>query len=130
MVLIIPSLDLSHDSITVNAPDMPPLTFSLLPESQAELLYVSIWEDICQAEVLPLAVSQWFQRFLDREDIRIVRFRDSFTRSTSRKYTPEGIATLFSDGFPLLIASEESLAATNSILRKEVSMESFRLHQD
>lgn len=127
MVLIVPSLDLEQSTITVNAPNMPPLTFSLEPQSGAEVVSVSVWDDVCEAEALPLLVSQWFQRFLDREDIRVVRFSDTFTRPTDSKYTPNGISTLFSDGFPLLVASEESLEAVNSILKSKVSMENFRL---
>ena len=126
MVLIVPSLDLDQSTITVNAPNMPPLTFSLESYASAEIVNVSVWDDSCEAEVLPLQVSQWFQRFLDREDYRIVRFSDTFTRRTDSKYTPNGISTLFSDGFPLLVASEESLEAVNSILKSEVSMENFR----
>ena len=127
MVLITPTLDLEQGTITVNAPDMPPLSFSLESPTNAEVIIVSIWDDFCEAEVLPLLVSQWFRRFLNREDLRLVRFSNSFIRHTNPKYTPNGISTLFSDGFPILVASEESLGAVNSILKNAVTMENFRL---
>lgn len=67
----------------------------------------------------------WFSRVLGRE-VRLVYSADDTPRATQP--TPRGLGgrVTFSDGFPLLVASVESLAELNRRLPAPVPMDRFR----
>jgi uncharacterized protein YcbX len=77
----------------------------------------------------PLA-AQWFSDFLG-QPCRLVRFDPHYRRLSSTDWT-QGVEALnqFSDGFPLLVVSEASLAELNARLvaagQEPVGMERFR----
>lgn len=124
MCLIRPSIDYDH-SITVRAPDMPELTF-LESEKVDELFDVRIWKNICKAQEVSREASEWFTTYMSRErpgKYRLVSMPAGFNRPASA-----GSAfTRFTDGFPFLIVSKESLDNLNGrILGKAVPMNRFR----
>lgn len=84
---------------------------------------VTVWGDACEALEVD---SEWFSAYLKSPDMRLVRFKDDFVRKTDRKYAPEGGQTGFADGFPFLLASEESIAEVNAHAPVTVTNERFR----
>ncbi|WOI45796.1 MOSC N-terminal beta barrel domain-containing protein [Acidovorax sp. BLS4] len=91
---------------------------------------VRLWDDTVPAwDMGPLA-AQWFTDFLG-QPCRMVRFDPEHRRLSSPKWT-DGleVPNLFSDGFPLLLASQASLDGLNERLRAAghaaVGMERFR----
>ncbi|WP_417239976.1 MOSC domain-containing protein [Celeribacter halophilus] len=58
--------------------------------------------------------------------VRLVYFPDHARRPVDHSYAPEGHFTALSDGFPLLLTTEASLAALNESLEAPVTMRRFR----
>lgn len=125
MVLVLQSIDFENNMLTISAPGMETVSFSLLQQPASSPVFVSVWDDMCEADDMGHALADWFQRFLGVQGLRLVRIKDSFIRPTNPKYAP-GVNTTLTDGFPILIASEESLEKTNSVLEKKVTIENFR----
>jgi uncharacterized protein YcbX len=126
MALIRPQLKL-HE-VVLRAPGM--LALHLQIDAVEAPARVRIWDDEVSAwDMGPLA-AQWFSDFLGRK-LRLVRFDPDQRRLSSRKWTGELEAlNQFSDGFPLLVASQASLDLLNEKLAAQghppVGIERFR----
>jgi uncharacterized protein YcbX len=109
LCLVVPGFRHSH--LTVQAPEMPELQFPLY-ESSGEKLQARIWKSCCDVQEVSSLVSDWFTTYVNRERpgrYRLVRMLDACQRTASG-----GTAlTAFADGFPFLIASQESLDELN-----------------
>ena len=121
------------DVLQVTAPGMRPLCIDLGYAGGKSVCLISdkrlectVWGDSCDAA--EVADCEWFSEFLlgtKSDELRLVRMTDEFKRSTDPTYAPEGQAA-FSDGFPFLLLSEESLSYVNSRLKKPVTVLNFR----
>ncbi len=123
MALIKPDVD--DHCLRLSAPDMP--AFELPVDQPGERVAVTIWKDsgvgaVDQGD----AVAQWFSDYL-KQNVRLVRFADDYLRQVSQKYAPRASDQVgFADGYPFLIASEESLADLNTRLETPLPMNRFR----
>ena len=86
---------------------------------------VRIWKDLVTATIGPPAAGEWFSRLLGR-DCYPVFMPDRALREVNRRFAPEGHQTAFSDGFPVLLTTNESLADLNGRLDQSVPMSRFR----
>lgn len=91
---------------------------------------VSVWGDVVPAWDMGAVAAQWFTDFLGQA-CRLVRFDPEHQRLSSLDWTGGVHApNQFSDGFPLLVASDSSLALLNEHLARAgepaVGMERFR----
>jgi uncharacterized protein len=126
MALVKPTLKL-HEVI-LRAPGMLALHLSI--EAVEEPVKVRVWDDEVAAYDMGHIAAQWFTDFLGRK-LRLVRFDPEHRRLSSLKWTG-GIEApnQFSDGYPLLVASEASLEGLNARLNKAghapVGIERFR----
>jgi uncharacterized protein YcbX len=130
MARIIPSLQAGK--LAVNAPGMAPLDIPLaLPDpDSASHLNVRVWDDVVQAHDCDAAIAAWFSQAIG-VSCRLARFHPQATRLAAAKWTDsKEVATLFADGFPLLLISEASLADLNRRLlaqaRAPLPMNRFR----
>jgi uncharacterized protein len=131
MALIEPSLMATE--LELYAPDMPVLAVQF--DAEGPLVTVQVWDDHVPAHDMGDQVAEWFTRFLgeglESATYRLVRFDPAHRRVASLKWT-KGVPALnqFSDGFPLLVISEASLAGLNQRLlaggHDAVSMARFR----
>jgi uncharacterized protein YcbX len=126
MALIRPQLKL-HE-VVLRAPGM--LALHLQIDAVEAPARVRIWDDEVSAWDMGPIAAQWFSDFLGRK-LRLVRFDPDHRRLSSRKWTGELEAlNQFSDGFPLLVASQASLDLLNEKLAAQghapVGMERFR----
>lgn len=126
MALIQPQL--KHYEMVLRAPGMLALHIKL-DEVEAPVR-VSVWGDDVAAFDMGAAAAQWFSDFLGTPT-RLVRFDPDHKRICSRDWTGDLEAlNQFSDGFPVLVVSEASLAQLNSKLvasgTPAVSMSRFR----
>ena len=105
-------LILEHTSIS-------PLYIAIGKKSRS-FLKASIWGDNCFAYDEGDEVSKWLSEVLGKEkykNLRLVRFADEYHRTVNKKHLKgEESHTTFSDGFPFLITSEESLDLLNQKL--------------
>ena len=112
MALIQPQL--KHYEMVLRAPGMLALHIKL-DEVEAPVR-VSVWDDEVAAFDMGAVAAQWFSDFLGVK-ARLVRFDPEHKRLSSRAWTGDVQAlNQFSDGFPLLVISEASLAQLNAKL--------------
>ncbi|HEX7635092.1 MAG TPA: MOSC N-terminal beta barrel domain-containing protein [Noviherbaspirillum sp.] len=130
LALITPRI--KADTLELRAPGMLRLEIPLdLPHpDDAKTLQVHVWEDTVNAYDCDETTATWFSCFLGLP-CRLVRFHADARRIASTKWTG-GIEapTLFSDGYPMLVISEASLADLNEKLmaqgRSALPMNRFR----
>ena len=131
MALIRPQL--RHSEMVLRAPGM--LALHIAFDRVEQPSRVRVWNDEVAAYDMGDLAAQWFSDFLSQRGaprkLRMVRFDPEQRRPSSVKWT-DGVEALnqFSDGFPLLVASEGSLAELNARLvaagHEAVGIERFR----
>jgi len=99
-------------------------TMPLAPVSGQEMS-VTVWDDTVTAWTQDPAVDAYFSAYL-RRPVRLVYMPNSTHRVVDPKYAGPTDITSFSDGFPLLVISEASLAELNERLAVPVPMNRFR----
>lgn len=111
-------LVLLHPQITatglrITAPDLAPLEVPTpAPASQVP---VAIWSSLLDAVPAGPEADAWFSKALGRS-ARLVHLDDPRKRPTSPDFSEPGDRVSFADGYPLLVATEESLAALNDVV--------------
>ncbi|HSI53621.1 MAG TPA: MOSC N-terminal beta barrel domain-containing protein [Ramlibacter sp.] len=126
MALVRPTL--KHSEVVLRAPGM--LALHLQIDAVEEPVRVRVWDDEVAAYDMGGVAAQWFSDFLGAK-LRLVRFDPEQKRLSKMKWTNGALApNQFADGFPLLVASEASLAELNRRLQAAghaaVGMERFR----
>lgn len=86
---------------------------------------VSVWNDVCQAEIADKAVNEWFSDALGM-NCRLVRMPDDETRLVDRDYAKNGETVNFPDAFPFLLIGQASLDLLNQKLERPITMDRFR----
>ncbi len=131
MVLIQPQL--KQLEMVLRAPGM--LALHIAFDRVEAPVRVKVWNDEVAAYDMGDIAAQWFSDFLSEPrrpaKLRLVRFDPQHKRLSSLKWTGGVEAeNQFSDGFPVLIASESSLAELNERLaaagHEAVGIERFR----
>jgi len=116
------------ECLHISAPNMPDVAISLAQEPPADR-EVIVWKDTVRAADVGADTAAWFSEFLGAP-LRLVRFDQASIRPVSMKYTTQPAQTGFSDGYPILIANESSLADLNDRLQARgsspVPMNRFR----
>lgn len=126
MALIRPQLGAT--ALTLMAPGVPALNVPL--QATGPVAQVRVWNDTVPAWDMGDGAAQWFTTFLGLP-CRLVRFDPAHRRLSSMDWTG-GVeaANQFSDGYPILLASEASLAELNQRLAAAghgaVGIERFR----
>lgn len=115
---------LIEQNLILSAPGMKEITFSLHPPDGKPII-VNIWQDQCQAQLVSAEVDQWLSDFLKIECNLVYQPKQS-SRQVDQKFAKPDDNVYFSDGFPFLIISENSLADLNSHMPYEISMTRFR----
>jgi len=126
MALVRPQI--KHLDVVLRAPGMLALHLSI--STVEEPVRVRVWDDVVQAYDMGDVAAQWFTDFLGRK-LRLVRFDPEQRRLSDRQWTGGADAlNQFSDGYPILVASEASLQELNRRLaaggHAPVGMERFR----
>ena len=131
MALIRPQM--KHTEVVLRAPGM--LALHLAFDRVEEPVRVRVWKDEVAAYDMGDIAAQWFSDFLSEpgkpQALRLVRFDPEQKRLSNLQWTGGVEAeNQFSDGYPLLVASEGSLAELNERLaaagHDAVGIERFR----
>ncbi len=122
------SVQLKYSEVVLRAPGM--LALHLAIDAVEQPAKVRVWDDEVPAYDMGDVAAQWFSDFLGRR-LRLVRFDPEHRRLSSLQWTGGVEApNQFADGFPLLVASEGSLAELNARLaaagHAAVGIERFR----
>lgn len=108
-------------ALEVAMPGMPALQISLtLPSPDSRrTIDVQIWDDHVVADDCGEACADWFSQAL-KTPCRLVRHRQGTQRHADPAWTGgTEVPALFSDGFPILVISEASLADLNEKLMRQ-----------
>lgn len=108
LVLVTPRLD--GDCIRLTAPGLPELTVPVPPATG--LVPVSVWESDLLAALACDEASEWLGKIIG-EPVRLVYLDDPTRRAPNQAYSQPGDRVSFADGYPLLLTTQESLAALN-----------------
>ncbi|MFS2005255.1 MOSC domain-containing protein [Duganella sp. CT11-25] len=130
MALITPAL--KADTLELRAPGMLRLEIPLgLPDpDHAATLTTQVWDDTVLAYDCDDLTAAWFTKAIGAP-CRLARFHAKAERAVSTKWT-DGVAatTMFSDGYPILVAGAASLDDLNGKLRaagrEAIPMNRFR----
>jgi len=119
---------LRHSDLVLRAPGM--LALHLALDAVEQPTRVRVWNDEVAAYDMGALAAQWFSDFL-RQPLRLVRFDPEQKRLSAKSWTGAIDAeNAFSDGFPILVASQASLDGLNQRLaavgREPVPMSRFR----
>lgn len=102
---------LKSSELILRAPGM--LALHLAIDRVEERTEVQVWGDRVAAYDMGALCAQWFSDFLGRP-LRLARFDPEAPRCADRQWTGAiEAATAFQDGFPLLVASAESIVELN-----------------
>ena len=112
------------EQLIVSAPAMPDLSISLKP-AIGEWLEATVWEYTGQARSVSKEVDQWFSVFLETPSRMVYHPEDSL-RIVDPDYALRTDSVAFSDGFPFLLVSENSLCALNESANLQLTMARFR----
>lgn len=128
LVLVTPEPD--ADGLLVRAPDADPLLVRT-PDGSA-LTDVRVFSSEVAAAPASDEAHAWFSKVVG-EPVRLVYLDDPTRRRPNPAYSKEGDRVSFADGYPLLLATEESLDALNELIAEgprahegPVSMTRFR----
>ena len=122
MALIKPSLN--HNSLILTESSMGEISIPL-NQNSGEKIETSIWKDQCSAYLVSKETDQWLSEFL-HTDCRLVYQADETIRSVDPDYATPNDHVTFTDGFPFLIISENSLEELNQELEHDIPMIRFR----
>jgi uncharacterized protein YcbX len=109
LVLVTPKLN-GGGHITLTSPDLPDLTVPV-PDG-TDLMPVSVWASDLLAAPAGDAAAAWLTE-ITGVPVRLVYLDDPTRRPTNPAYSLDSDRVSFADGYPLLLTSEESLAALN-----------------
>lgn len=123
---------LTDEHLVLSHPNVEALNVPLA-EPEGNLRLVNVWNDHCKALPESEEVSRWLEAALGEQaqGLSLVRFATEFTRAVEEDFLDGGAAhTYFSDGYPFLITTTDSLNALNhALVAKEqtpVPMNRFR----
>lgn len=112
--LALVDVDLTGQGARLRAPGMPPL--EIATHGKQPHRTVTVWRDTLPALDEGDAAAEWLSEFLAAQ-VRLIRFDPSVRRISNRDWTGDVQApNMFSDGYPILVISEASLADLNSRL--------------
>lgn len=84
-----------------------------------------VWDDVVNILVYENEINEWFNEQLQTE-CRFVFMPDKSERKVDENYAKQNEITSLSDGYPFLIAGQESLNLLNSKLETPLPMNRFR----
>ena len=111
LVLVHP--EITATGLRLSAPDLPPLEVAV-PDPRAQTP-VEIWASQLTAAAAGVEADAWFSKALGCT-ARLVHLDDPTRRPTSPAFSEPDDRVSFADGYPLLLATEESLVALNDVV--------------
>ncbi len=116
--------ELTGGRLRLTAPASEPFELAVATEGPRQR--VVVWNDTCEAVDQGEAVADWLSSFLGAA-VRLVRIAEGFVRKVTPDYAISPRDEVgFADGFPLLLATQESLDDLNQRLATPLPMNRFR----
>ena len=116
--------EISADSLTLRVRDFKPLQLPLEPVG--EVVAVMVWEDRCAGLDQGDEAAEWVSAAVG-DALRLVRRAPLPDRLANPQFAgPHAAQLAFSDGYPILVCNEASLADLNVRMSEPIPMERFR----
>lgn len=115
---------LRDNTLVVNAPGMPEAII-VLDVEEGVRREVTVWGDRCYGLDQGDDLADWFGTFLGQTG-RLVRYTARHPRRRKSSYLRRSVSIRFTDAYPLLIISQESLSDLNRRLSEPLPMNRFR----
>ncbi|MCQ8117108.1 MOSC domain-containing protein [Methylomonas rosea] len=115
---------IADQQLILSAPNQADLALPL-QALDGDDIEVVVWHDRCIAKTCGDNADAWLSDFL-QTDCRLVYQTDDDIRKVDPNYALDSDQTSFSDGFPFLIVSENSLNALNQAMPLAIDMIRFR----
>lgn len=115
----------TDDSLIVTAPNMGELVVALEKDPDAEIVPVNLWKKPGTGANEGADAGEYFSEYLNR-DARLLRIQQPRFVKPECRVGGASDRTGFADGFPILLASVDSLAELNSHLDQVVTVDRFR----
>lgn len=112
-------------SLVANAPGMGELVLSLERDLDAEVVDVNLWKKPGTGTSEGADAQDYFSTYLGR-DARLLRVQEARHIKDECRVDGASGRTGFADGFPILLASEDSLTELNQHLEEPVTIDRFR----
>lgn len=123
-----PHADNSGSALTLTAPGLPPLRVAV-PPAAAERVRVTVFHDVMDAALAAPEAHAWASAWLGAPT-RLVYMPDDVRRPVDPRYAGPDDRTAFTDGYPVLVASQASLDDLNARLAaagtSPIGIERFR----
>lgn len=113
------------DGLLVTAPGQPRLSIGERRSGQEPRAHVQIWRDAVWTYDLGDEAAEYFSRYLGAR-VRLVHLPDESARWVDPEFADKPARVGLADGFPLLVATEESLADLNAKMERALPMNRFR----
>lgn len=113
------------EGLAVSLPGQEPLRLPLVPDAALHRRDATVWSYTGETRDEGDTAAEWLSDALGVA-CRLVRTPEDFSRRVSPKYAQEEDRVSFADGYPILIASEASLADLNTHLVSSLPMNRFR----
>ncbi len=105
-------VEIENGEVTFSAPDMDSVSFSATPK-ELPTRVVKVWSSESSAHPVTPEADKWLSDYLGAE-VHLVYMPESAKRPVNPEFAKNGEIVSFADGYPLLIASEASLADLNA----------------
>lgn len=117
---------IEDNELQISAPGMPDLIvpffyWDMIKSTQP----VTVWSDTVPAKIAEGHVNAWFSQVL-KQPCRLAYMPEETKRLVDPAYAKKGEIASFSDGFPLLLATEASLQQFNQWLGSDIDIMRFR----
>lgn len=116
--------ELTDSYLILSVPGMENLLLPLM-QADGEAIKSTIWRDQCEVRSVSREADQWLSSFLNHA-CRLVYQPDDMIRQVDPHYGRQTDNVAFSDGFPFLIISENSLVSLNQEMQLNLPMARFR----
>jgi len=122
LALVTTSFDNNYDNLLLDFPQMPTLKISLKLKNKTmvEKIDIGIWKDSVRGIDEGDEVGEWLNKAINAtHPLRLVRMPENHDRQVPTEWRQSDLKdqlVSYADGFPFLLASEESLADLNSRL--------------
>lgn len=102
-----------------------PIVLPLQAPSKSSGMKVQVWDDFCTALRAGQTYDDWFSAVIGKA-CHLVYMPDNWHRQVDLRYAQSSDQVSFADGFPFLLASQDSLADLNQRMDDPIEMIRFR----
>lgn len=115
---------INNEKLVIYADGFSEITIDLEPKNGNKIAS-KVWDDTCETISFSKDANEWFSEYLQAKCC-LVYMPNTTKRIVDQNYNTTNAITSFTDGFPILIATNASLDFLNQKLEHKIEMQRFR----